>query len=210
MNAVKCVVSCSTVLTEPPKLEIIQDITSIKSGVHTIEQTTSVELADEIMLCEPGSSLLPVWTNRTITFLDVWGFQCYVVSIGGTTSTCRLFNTRICWVQYGTLNIKVYCYTSRCDSCHQRFSPANIKWKQQFFRYNLSWCNQCTHTHTDSYPTTKQIQSAVLDQMLLILSCLLKPLLPMRCQVGKKHLLFTCMAIIFSLMGVMFYHIGTI
>ena len=34
----------------------------------------------------------------------------------------------------------------------------------------------------------------------------------MRCQVGKKHLLFTytCMAIIFSLIDVIFYHIGTI
>ena len=32
----------------------------------------------------------------------------------------------------------------------------------------------------------------------------------MRCQVGKKHLLFTYMAIIFSLMGVIFFHIGTI
>ena len=31
----------------------------------------------------------------------------------------------------------------------------------------------------------------------------------MRCQVGKKHLLFTYMGIIFSLMGVIFYHIGT-
>ena len=35
-------------------------------------------------------------------------------------------------------------------------------------------------------------------------------LLTMRCQVGKKYLLFTCMAIEFSLMGVIFYHIGTI
>ena len=32
----------------------------------------------------------------------------------------------------------------------------------------------------------------------------------MGCQVGKKHLLFTYMAIIFSLMDVIFYHIGTI
>ena len=32
----------------------------------------------------------------------------------------------------------------------------------------------------------------------------------MRCQVGKKHLLFTYMAIIFFLMDVIFYHIGTI
>ena len=32
----------------------------------------------------------------------------------------------------------------------------------------------------------------------------------MGCQVGKKHLLFTYMAIIFSLMNVIFYHIGTI
>ena len=30
----------------------------------------------------------------------------------------------------------------------------------------------------------------------------------MRCQVGKKHLLFTYIAIIFSLMGVIFFHIG--
>ena len=35
-------------------------------------------------------------------------------------------------------------------------------------------------------------------------------MMDMRCQVGKKHLLFTYMAIIFSLMGVIFYHIGTI
>ena len=35
-------------------------------------------------------------------------------------------------------------------------------------------------------------------------------LLAMRCQVGKTHLLFTYMAIIFSLMDVIFYHIGTI
>ena len=32
----------------------------------------------------------------------------------------------------------------------------------------------------------------------------------MRFQVCKKHLLFTYMAIIFSMMGVIFYHIGTI
>ena len=32
----------------------------------------------------------------------------------------------------------------------------------------------------------------------------------MGCQVGKKHLLFTYMAIIFSLMDFIFYHIGTI
>ena len=32
----------------------------------------------------------------------------------------------------------------------------------------------------------------------------------MRCQVGKKHLLFTYMAIMFSLMDVIFNHIGTI
>ena len=32
----------------------------------------------------------------------------------------------------------------------------------------------------------------------------------MGCQVGKKHLLFTYMAIKFSLMDVIFYHIGTI
>ena len=34
--------------------------------------------------------------------------------------------------------------------------------------------------------------------------------LSMGCQVGKKHLLFAYMAIIFSLIDVIFYHIGTI
>ena len=35
-------------------------------------------------------------------------------------------------------------------------------------------------------------------------------MIPTGCKVGKKHLLFTYMAIIFSLMDVIFYHIGTI
>ena len=35
-------------------------------------------------------------------------------------------------------------------------------------------------------------------------------MMDMRCQVGKKHPLFTYMSIIFSLIGVIFYHIGTI